>query len=77
MAPVPQFTRVFVYMNEFSSGRKSENQVIVSRVSYTDVGTFVGFMELFANESSLSREHENLTPQGEFPDCHLFVKLSF
>ena len=77
MAPVPQFTRVFVYMSEFGSGRKSENQVIVSRMSYTDVGTFVRFMELLADESSLSREHENFTSQREFPNCHFFVKLSF
>ena len=62
-------------VNEFCAGREPENKIIVSRMTYTDVGSLVRFMELFANESSLSREHENLATEGKFPNCHFFVEL--
>ena len=77
MAPVPQFTRVFMDMNELCPGRESENKIIVSRMTYTDIWSLVRFMKLFANESSLSREHENLATEGKFPNCHFFVELCF
>ena len=77
MAPVPQFTRAFMDMDELSPGRESENKIIVRRMTYTDIGSLVRFMKLFANESSLSSEHENLAPEGKFPNCHFFVELCF
>ena len=64
-------------VNELCSGRESENKIIVSRMTYANVWSLVRFMELFANESSLSREHENLATEGKFPNCHFFVKLRF
>ena len=60
MAPVPQFTGIFMDMDELCPGRESENKVIVSRMTYTDIWSLVRFVKLFADESSLSREHENL-----------------
>ena len=64
-------------VNELCSGRESENKIIVSRMTYANIWSLVRFMELFANESSLSREHESLAAEGEFPNCHFLVKLRF
>ena len=47
-------------MNELCPGQESENKIVVSRMTYTDIWSLVRFMKLFADESSLSREHENL-----------------
>ena len=77
MAPVPQFARIFMDVYEFSSRGEAENQIVVCRMTHADIWALIRFMELFADESPLSREHENLTTQGKLPDCHLFVKLQF
>ena len=64
-------------VDELGPRWETENQVIVSCVTHADVWGLIRFMKLFAYESSLSREHEKLTTQGELPDCHFFVKLQF
>ena len=64
-------------VNELCPGRESESEIIVSCMTYANVWSLVRFMELFANESSLSREHENLATEGKFPNCHFFVELCF
>ena len=51
-------------VDELCPGRESENQIIVSRMTYANVWSLVRFMKLLANESSLSREHENLATKG-------------
>ena len=77
MAPVPQFARIFMDMDELGSRGEAENKVVICRMTYADIWALIWFVELFAYESSLSREHEDLTPQGELHDCHLFVELDF
>ena len=77
MAPVPQLARIFMDMDELSSRGETENKVVVGRMTHADIWALIRFMELFVYEPSLSREHENLTTQGKFPDCHFFVELQF
>ena len=77
MAPVPQFARIFVNMDELCSRREAENKVVICRRTHAYIWTVIGFMELFTYESSLCSENENLTTQGELPDCYFFVKLNF
>ena len=77
MAPVPQFARIFMDMDELGSRGEAENKVVICRMTHADIWALIWFVELFAYESSLSREHEDLTPQGELPDCYFFVELDF
>ena len=61
MAPVPQFARIFMDMDELGSRGETEDKVVVCRMTHADVWTLIRFVELFAYESSLGREHEDLT----------------
>ena len=73
MAPVPQFARIFMDMDELGSRGEAENKVVICRMTHADIWAFIWFVELFAYESSLSREHEDLT----LPDCYFFIELDF
>ena len=61
MAPVPQLARIFMDVCELSSRGETENKVVICRMTHADVWNLIRFMELFADESSLGRKHENLT----------------
>ena len=61
MAPVPQFARIFMDVYELCSRGETKNQVVVNRMTHADIWALIRFMELFAYESSLGREHKNLT----------------
>ena len=77
MAPVPQFARIFMDVYELCSRWETENQIVVCHMTHAYIRALIGFMELFADESPLCREDENLASQGELPNCYFFVKLNF